>query len=81
MKSQISFIATGLVAATIALGFATVGRLPALLHHETSEIRLADSAPDTPPRVYCYSGIKGEPGSLYRGWICLPDAHRPTMTN
>jgi hypothetical protein len=81
MKSQISFIAMGLVVATTALGFATAGRLPALIPHATVPVRVAEAAgTGVPRRVYCYSGIKGEPGRLYRGWICLPE-HPPTLTN
>jgi hypothetical protein len=82
MKSQISFIAVGLVVATAALGFATVGRLPALPPHETVvPVRVAEAAgTSAPPRVYCYNGTKGEPGKLYRGWVCLPE-HPPTASN
>jgi hypothetical protein len=80
MKSQISFIAIGLVAATAALGFATVGRLPATSPHLTAPVRVADSTtPGAPPHVYCYSGIKGGQDSLYRGWVCVPQ--KPTLTN
>lgn len=80
MKSQISFIAIGLVAATTALGFATVGPLrtnPSV----TAPVRVSDSVvTGAPPRVYCYSGVKGSQGSLYRGWVCVPE-HEPTLTN
>jgi len=44
-------------------------------------VRVADSASTgAPRRVYCYSGIKGEPGNLYRGWVCEPE-HVPSLTN
>jgi hypothetical protein len=44
-------------------------------------VRVADSASTgAPRRVYCYSGIKGEPGSLYRGWVCEPE-HALSLTN
>ena len=78
MKSQISFIAVGLVVATADLGFATVGRLPALPPHETVvPVRVAEAAGTSAPRVYCYNG---KPGRLYRGWVCLPE-HPPTASN
>lgn len=81
MKSQISFIAIGLVAATMALGFATVGPLPAANPLGIAPVRVTDSAgTGNPRRVYCYSGIKGEPGSLYRGWICETEG-TPALTN
>jgi hypothetical protein len=82
MKSQTSFIAMGIVVATTALGFATVGHLPSLRPpHETAPIRLTDStAASTPRRVYCYNGTKGEPDNLYRGWVCEPE-RTPTLTN
>ena len=81
MKSQISFIAMGIVAATTALGFATIGHLPAANPNVIAPVHVADSAgTGAPRRVYCYSGIKGEPGNLYRGWVCEP-AHAPTLTN
>ena len=53
MKSQISFIAVGLVVATADVGFATVGRLPALPPHETVvPVRVAEAAgTSAPPRV------------------------------
>jgi hypothetical protein len=81
MKSQISFIAIGLVTATTALGFATGGHLPAANPKVIVPVRVADSASTgAPRRVYCYSGIKGEPGNLYRGWVCEPE-HASSLTN
>lgn len=81
MKTQLSFTAVGLVLATTALGFATVGRLPAVSARETTPVRVANvTSTGAPPRVHCYSGVKGEPGSLYRGWVCLPE-RPPAVTN
>jgi hypothetical protein len=81
MKTQLSFTALGLVLATTALGFATVGHPSAVSPRETTPVRVANGASTgAPPRVYCYSGVKGEPGSLYRGWVCLPE-HPPSVTN
>ncbi|HUZ91457.1 MAG TPA: hypothetical protein VMU78_06115 [Methylocella sp.] len=81
MKSQISFIAMAIIVATTALGFATVGRLPSLQPHVTTPIGFTNSsAASTPRRVYCYNGIKGEPGNLYRGWVCESE-RAPKLTN
>lgn len=72
MKSQISFIAIGIVIATTVLGFATTGQLPASNSREiVPAVHMADlTGAGIARRVYCYSGIKGAPGSLYRGWVC-----------
>lgn len=79
MKSQMSFIALGLVISTTALGFATVGPLPEAPRHESSQIRFAKSSGSSAAqKIFCYSGIKGEPGKLYRGWICEPE-HSPIL--
>ncbi len=52
MESQISFIAVGLVVATAALGFATVGRLPALTPHEPIvPVRVAEATGRAPRLV------------------------------
>ena len=81
MKSQISFIAIVLATATTVLGFATVGPMRATNSPVTVPVRVSDSiAISTAPRVYCYSGIKDEQGSLYRGWICEPEQPL-TVTN
>ena len=42
MKSQISFIAIGLVTATTALGFATAGHLPAANPKVIVPVRVAE---------------------------------------
>jgi hypothetical protein len=74
MKSQLSFIAIVLIAATTVLGFATVGPMRATNSPVTIPVRVSDSVVASPaPRVYCYSGIKGKQGGLYRGWICEPE--------
>ncbi|MFZ0496795.1 MAG: hypothetical protein WBE80_14920 [Methylocella sp.] len=82
MKRQISFIAIGIVAATTALGLATAGHLPAFNSRETAPpVRMADlTGAGAARRVYCYSGIKGAPGSLYRGWVCELE-HAPASVN
>jgi hypothetical protein len=80
MKSQICFVAMGLILATTALGFATVGHVPPFRSHETTPIQVSQSTPEPGPRrVYCYSGLKGEPGKLYRGWVC-ETADSPALT-
>ncbi|HUI21112.1 MAG TPA: hypothetical protein VLZ74_08715 [Methylocella sp.] len=81
MKSQISFVAVGLVVATTALGFATVGPLPAPnTAREIVPVRIVDSTDTAARRVYCYNGIRGESGSLSRGWVCVPEDKR-SLTN
>jgi len=71
MKSQITFTALGLVLATTALGFATVGHLPSFHSSEITPIRVIQPTGAEAPRpIHCYSGLKGEPGKLYRGWVC-----------
>jgi hypothetical protein len=81
MKSQISFIAIVLATATAVLGFATVGPLRATNSPVTVPVHVSDStATGTASRVYCYSGVKGGPDSLYRGWICEPE-DKITVTN
>jgi len=76
MKSQSSFIALGLIISTSALGFATVGPLPAATTQKVVSVRISDQpAPKAthPSRLYCFNGAKGEPDHLYRGWVCLTD--------
>lgn len=81
MKSQMSFIAIVLVAATSVLGFATVGPLRATNYPQTTPTQVSQSnAHGIASRVFCYNGIKSEQGSLYRGWICEPE-HKLTLTN
>ena len=81
MKSQISFIAIVLVAATAVLGFATVGPLRATPETQTTFVQVSESNTHGPAsRVFCYNGIRGEQGSLYRGWICEPE-QKLTLTN
>jgi hypothetical protein len=71
MKSQIYLTALGLVLATSALGFATVGHLPSFHARETAPIRaFQPAAEDAPHPIRCYNGVKGEPEKLYRGWVC-----------
>lgn len=72
MKSQIALVAVGLVLATAALGFATLGHLPAFNSREAALVRPDDSTgAGVPLRIDCFIGMKGEPGSLYRGWVCV----------
>lgn len=75
MKSQTSFIAAGAVLAAAALGFATVGHLPAdsLGAGASPALSALPAAASAPPRVYCYSGMKSEEGRLTRGWVCEPE--------
>lgn len=81
MKSQISFIALVLVAATAVLGFATVGPLRATPDAQITPVQVSESNTHGPAsRVFCYNGITGEQGSHYRGWICEPE-HKLTLTN
>ncbi len=82
MKSQISFVAIGIVIATTVLGFATAGPLPAFDSREiVPAVHMAGlTGASVERRVYCYSGIKGAPGSLYRGWVCELE-HVPASVN
>jgi len=71
MKSQISLIAAGLFVATMALGFAAVGHLPSFKSREVAPlVHGAELTGAGARRIYCFIGMKGEPGSLYRGWVC-----------
>jgi hypothetical protein len=82
MKSQIFFIAMGIVVSTTALGFATVGQPPAPQPYKTTPVLITDSAAaNKPRRIYCYNGTKGEPGSLYRGWVCELEQAAPALSN
>ena len=82
MKSRLYFTVIGLVLATTILGFATVHHLPAFKSHEaTAPVRVAEStATSAPRRVDCFIGMKGEQGSLYRGWVCVPE-HAPALAH
>ena len=81
MKGQLSFTALGLIISTTALGFATVGPLPAATSQKTVPVRISDRTKiENPQRVYCFNGLKGEPDHLYRGWVCLPIENK-TLTN
>jgi hypothetical protein len=71
MKRQISFAAMVLVVATTALGFAIVRHRPLINTREAAPVRPDDSTGEgVPRRIDCFIGMRGEPGSLYRGWIC-----------
>ena len=80
MKSQLSFTAIGLVLATAALGFAAVGHLPGVHPRETVTVSVAGAKDGPPHRIDCFIGMRGEPGSLYRGWICERE-QAPTLAN
>lgn len=71
MKRQISFAAMVLVVATAALGFAIVRHRPLFNSREAAPVRPDDPTGEgVPRRIDCFIGMKGELGSLYRGWIC-----------
>jgi hypothetical protein len=72
MKSKLSFTAIGVFFAMAALGFTAVGHLP-VFHSRarTAPVRVAEPTDAPPNRIDCFIGMKGEPGSLYRGWICV----------
>jgi hypothetical protein len=79
MKSQLSFVATGVLLGVAALGFAAVRFLPASNPQSSSpQVHMAEAA--SPNRIYCYSGMKGVQGRLYRGWVCEVE-QAPTMPN
>ena len=75
MKSQLSSTAIGIVLVTTALGFAIFVHLPSFLSRNTAAASIG-----SPYRVYCYNGMTGKPGSLHRGWVCLPQ-QTTTSTN
>jgi hypothetical protein len=81
MKSKLSFTAMGIVFAIAVLGFAATGHLPAFHSRAgTSPVRIAEPTDAPPHRIYCFIGMKGELGSLYRGWVCVPEPV-PTLAN
>jgi hypothetical protein len=81
MKSKLSFAAVGVVFPVAALGFTAVGHLPVFQSRaRTAPIRVAKPTDVLPNRVYCFIDMKGEPGRLYRGWICERE-HAPTLAN
>jgi len=73
MKSKIFLIAIGVFVAAMALGFTTVGRLPASPETATPIVHQADAIGASTTRgSYCFSGERSEQGHLDRGWVCLP---------
>ncbi len=72
MKSHFSLIAVGLIVATMTLGFAAVGHLPAFKSRAAAPppVRDAELTGAGARRIYCFIGIKRESGNLYRGWVC-----------
>lgn len=81
MKSKLIFTAIGFVVAVAALGFAAAGHFPGFHSRvRTTPVRVAEPTDAPPNRIDCFIGMKGEPGSLYRGWICERQ-HAPTLAN
>lgn len=69
---KLSFLAAGLVLAGAAFSFGASARVPNLNLSEAEAVPMVSTVATTDtPRVYCYTGIKGDPDYLYRGWICV----------
>lgn len=81
MKSKHFFAAMGTVLAIAAVGSAAVGHLPGFHSAvRTSPVRFAEPTDAPPNRIDCFIGMQGEPGNLFRGWICVRE-QAPKLAN